>query len=302
MEEKYESLWGHLDALRKTFIQTLLIFGIGFIFLLCFYQPLLKFLTAIPVEKTHGLTTYKIERRVIENELSSSKIELPHDSLWISGGQGIFPHYLLAPHEKLVYDQAIRSPLLILGPLEALILVFKACFWLSIALTAPFWGWAWLQFILPGIRSNEKAILFPFLFGSMLCIALGSVLAYKVTLPLANEYLSFFNHSIGQNAWTLNLYVNYVLLLCLGHAIAAEISFLLLVLVHFRFLSAEWLISKRRYMIVMAFILGALLTPPDVLTQILMAIPLMGVYECAILYAKWRSKSVIRVKKQDYLT
>ena len=106
-----------------------------------------------------------------------------------------------------------------------------------------------------------------------------------MTLPIANDYLSLFNSSIGQNAWTLDHYVNYVLCLCLGHAIAAELSVLLLVLVHFGLLSAEWLIAKRRVMIVGAFILGALLTPPDVLTQLLLAFPLIGIYEIAICYA-----------------
>ena len=115
-------------------------------------------------------------------------------------------------------------------------------------------------------------------------------MAYFITLPIANQYLSLFNSAIGQNSWTLALYVNYVLFLCMGHAIAAELALLLLILVHFRCLSAEWLISKRRHMIVAAFILGALLTPPDVLTQLLMAIPLIGIYELAIWYAKFRGK------------
>lgn len=191
------------------------------------------------------------------------------------------------------YEQAAGSPLLILGPIEGLTLVFKSCFWLSLAGTAPIWVWIWLQFILPGMQAHEKALVLPFIIFSFLCLTGGCLMAYFCTLPIANQYLSLFNSSIGQNAWTLANYVNYVLLLCLGHAIAAELAFFLLLLVHFRFLGSEWLISKRRYMIVAAFILGALLTPPDVLTQLLLAIPLMGIYEIAIWYAKIRSKKAI---------
>ena len=99
---------------------------------------------------------------------------------------------------------------------------------------------------------------------------------------------------MGQNAWTLNHYVNYVLLLCLGHAVAAELALLLLILVHFRFLSPSWLIAQRRYMIVLAFICGALLTPPDILTQLLLALPLIVLYEFAILYAKWLNRSTLK--------
>jgi sec-independent protein translocase protein TatC len=174
-----------------------------------------------------------------------------------------------------------------MGPLEGFVLVLRVCFWLSLVLTAPLWGWFWLQFILPGLKNSERVILLPFLFYSLLFLSLGITLAYYVTLPVANQYLLFFNRSIGQNAWTLTHYVNYVLLLCLGHAIAAELTLLLFMLVHWRVLSPHWLMKKRRYMIVLAFILGALLTPPDVVTQLFLALPLIGAYEAAIWYAKW---------------
>ncbi len=85
-------------------------------------------------------------------------------------------------------------------------------------------------------------------------------------------------------------YLDYTLVLFLGHAIAFEISLLLLFMVHFGVLSLELLISKRRYMIVGAFIVGAVLTPPDVPTQLMLAIPLIGIYEIAIIYGKIRRK------------
>lgn len=298
MQELSDSFWGHVDDLRQTLLRTSWIIGIGFVAILTFYQPILNYFTAVPLEYSEkGLMKQKVERLQVSNHTASDQLfQLPADARLVSSGEtdaqnGGHPHVLLAPGEKLVYDQVIRSPLLIMGPIEGLVLVFKACFWLSIAITAPVWGWVWLQFILPGIKAQERAILVPFLLLSLFCMACGCAMAYLVTLPLANDYLALFNSSIGQNAWTLNHYVNYVLFLCLGHAIAAELALMLLVLVHFRLLSPEWMISKRRYMIVGAFILGALLTPPDVLTQLLLAFPLIGIYEIAILYAKWRKPS-----------
>ena len=204
--------------------------------------------------------------------------------------------YRFSSGEILVYEQVAPSSFLIMGPIEGISLVFKLSFWISLALTAPFWGWVWIQFILPGLKARERLVLFPFLLCSTICLCLGMAFAYCVTLPIANQYLTLFNDSIGQNAWTLMHYIQYVLLLCLGHAVAAELGLLLFLLVHFRFLSPGGLIAKRRYMIVVAFILGALLTPPDILTQLLLAIPLIGLYEAAIWYAKWRYRSVIPVK------
>lgn len=307
MQEHWAGLWEHIEDLRKTFLRSLMVIGVGFLLLLIFYQPILQILTPFPQERTEeGLIKQKIQRIQIVNQTTRDQIfELPSRA-WLISPHSLVPEkhnsnsYRLAPGQAFLYEEVTDSPLLIMGPTEGLVLVFKACFWLSLVLTAPFWGWIWLQFILPGLRNQERAILFPFLVCSLFCLSMGIALAYYVTLPIANQYLLFFNSAIGQNAWTLTHYVNYVLLLCLGHAVAAELALLLFMLVHFRFLSAEWLISKRRYMIVLAFIIGALLTPPDVLTQLLLAIPLIGLYEIAIWYAKWRQRSSFQESIKDF--
>jgi sec-independent protein translocase protein TatC len=302
MQEQWAGFWDHVDDLRHTLLRSLIIVGVGFLFLLLFYEPLLQFLTFYPLEQTEeGLTNQKIQRVQITNQANHDQIfTLPNYSWLIAHGNTTYllpkteGSYSLAPGQTLIYEEVIHSPLLIMSPIEGLTLVFKVCFWLSIVLTAPIWGWIWLQFILPALKERERAVLFPFLFCSLLCLGIGIALAYYVTLPIANQYLLLFNSSIGQNTWTLAHYVDYVLLLCLGHAVAAELALLLFLLVHFRILSPHWLITKRRYMIVLAFILGALLTPPDVFTQLLLAIPLIALYEVAIGYAKWLEKKASR--------
>lgn len=296
VEEYWAGFWDHVDDLRQTIIRSLIIVGVGFILLLGFYQPFLDFLTTYSLERSeNGWVKQEVRReRVVNQTHQPLFFELPSAAWLISDIPALKQKgrtvYALQPGQSLLYEQALTAPLLIMGPIEGLVLVFKVCFWLSLALTSPFWGWTWLQFILPGLRAQEQAILFPFLFCSIGCLGGGVAFAYYVTLPLANQYLTVFNQTIGQNAWTLTYYVDYVLLLCLGHAIAAELGLLLLILVHFRVLSPTWLIQKRRYMIVLAFILGALLTPPDVLTQLMLAVPLVGLYEIAIWYAKWRHR------------
>lgn len=307
MEEKSDHVWGHLYDLRQTLIRTAVILAAGFMVALCFYQPIIQFVTIIPFEQEGpGLHKQQIERvKVVNRSRLPQRFEIPADAVIASP----FPdakmegnhQFRLEPGEEVLYDQVIRSPLLVMGPVEGIMLVFKACFWLSVALTAPIWGWVWLQFILPGIKEKERAILIPFLLLSIVGMAAGCTLAYTVTLPVANEYLYLFNSSIGQNAWTLNHYLNYVLLLAMGHAVAAEFALLLLMLVHFRLLSPEWLISKRRSVFVGMFILAAFLTPPDVLTQIFLAIPMMGIYEVAILYAKWREHTAVRMSNPSRL-
>jgi sec-independent protein translocase protein TatC len=300
MQERWASFGGHIDELRHTIIRSLVIVGAGFLLILGFYQPLLQFFTSDSLNHAEsGLPLKKVQRNQIVNQTNQNQLfQLPAGA-WIISKEipfilkGDHVYYRLEPGQILLFEQALHSPLLILGPLEGLTLVFKVIFWLSLAFTAPLWGWVWLQFILPGLKTQERSILFPFLLCSFVCLCLGMALAYYVSLPLSNQYLTAFNTTIGQNAWSLSHYMSYVLLLCMGHAIAAELGLLLLTLVHFRFLSPAWLITKRRYMILIAFIIGAVLTPPDVMTQLLLALPLMGLYEIAIWYAKWRNRSIL---------
>lgn len=181
-----------------------------------------------------------------------------------------------------------EKKLLILNPLDGIILTCKLCFWTSFAFTSPLWIFFVLRFVFPGLKHREKKAIFPFLFFSFLFIGAALYVAYNATLPLAVKYLDSFNNEIGVNAWTLPNYIHFTLFLFLGHVIVFEISLMLLFLVHYRVISAQWLQEKRKLMIVAAFILGGILTPPDILTQLMFAIPLIGIYEAAILYAKVR--------------
>jgi len=125
---------------------------------------------------------------------------------------------------------------------------------------------------------------------------LGGSFAYLITIPIANDYLLLFNQDIGTNFWSLSSYLDYTVILMIGNAISFECAVIGIFLVQQNILSSDTLIRKRRYFIVGAFILGAILTPPDVLTQAMLAIPLMILYELIILYAKFKSYAA---RKQD---
>lgn len=187
----------------------------------------------------------------------------------------------------LVLTANLNKELLLFGPLDGLVLTLKVCFWTSLAVTSPLWGWTVMQFIVPGLRREEKNLAIPFLTGSFLSVCLGITFAYKVTLPFSNTYLADFNETIGINAWSLERYMDYTLLLFTGHAAALELWLILFFLVHMGWISPESLANKRRYMVLLSFILGAFLTPPDVASQILLAVPLYILFEFAIIYGKY---------------
>lgn len=203
------------------------------------------------------------------------------------------------PLFKAIGNPDTGIPLIVLGPLEGMATVFKVCFWVALAGTSPIWAYFILQFILPALRKNERTSVFVFASTSLLLLLLGGAFAYLITIPFANRYLAAFNSVLGTNMWTLSHYIDYTLILFLGHLVAFELCLILLFLVHMGTLSAEWLREKRRYMIVFAFILGAILTPPDILTQFMLAIPLIILYEVAILYAVMRERKRARIMSNE---
>lgn len=176
--------------------------------------------------------------------------------------------------------------LVLLGPLEGMLAAIKVSFWIATVGTSPAWLLVLLQFIFPGLKSKEKRMAIAFVLTSIVFVSLGLLFAFYITIPLANQYLLAFNETIGQNLWSLERYLDYTVFLLLANGFAFQLGALGVFAVRLGYLSAEMLISKRRHAIVAAFVLAALLTPPDVLTQLLLAIPLMGLYEGLILYAR----------------
>jgi sec-independent protein translocase protein TatC len=289
--EVWKGFWGHIEDLRTTLLKIFCIIGMGFILILLFYQPLFNALTSNWDQNNSSAHRHKIQNeRIVNVSLSSQVYLLPpgavitnkEDLDWTGPDQ-----VRLAPSKSVDYTIPLNHRLLILSPLEGVILTLKVSFWASLVFTSPLWSWLLLQFILPGLKKSEKILLIPLIGWSFFWMGLGFAFAYFINIPFANNYLESFNSSIGQNAWTLAFYVDYTLILLLGHALAFEIGLVLLCLVHYQCLSPEWLISKRRLMILTAFILAAILTPPDVPTQLILALLMVGLYEIAILYGKW---------------
>ncbi|MBA2368397.1 MAG: twin-arginine translocase subunit TatC [Candidatus Protochlamydia sp.] len=284
--EVWKDFWDHVEDLRSTLLKVFGIIGIGFILILFFYQPLFNALTSNFDKNNLSVSRYE---RIMNVSTTYQNYKLPLEAIILNTEDlsWVGPNQLrLAPSHSVEYTIPLTQRLLILSPLEGIILTLKLSFWASLVFTSPLWSWFLLQFILPGLKKNERIMLIPLICWSFLWMGFGFALAYFFTIPLTNNYLEGFNASIGQNAWTLAFYIDYTLILLLGHAFAFEIGLILLCLVHYQCLSPAWLISKRRIMIFTAFILAALLTPPDVPTQMILALLLVGLYELAILYGK----------------
>ncbi len=163
---------------------------------------------------------------------------------------------------------------------------FKFVFVLSIVLSIPlilFHVWA---FIAPGLYSHEKRLAFPIIVSSSILFYVGMAFAYFVVFPLM---FAFFTKVApdGVTVMTdIGRYLDFVLKIFIAFGVAFEVPIITFVLVRLGMTSAEKLASKRPYVIVGAFVVGMLLTPPDVISQFLLAIPVWLLFELGLVLSR----------------
>lgn len=143
----------------------------------------------------------------------------------------------------------------------------------------------WL-FVAPGLYDNEKKMLLPFVFGGTVMFAIGVAFAYYVVTPFGFDFLITFGSFKFTPLINIEDYVGFFTKIMFGFGIAFELPVFAYFLALIGLVTDRTLISFFKYAIVLIFIVSALLTPPDVLTQLLMAVPLIVLYGISILIAK----------------
>jgi sec-independent protein translocase protein TatC len=145
---------------------------------------------------------------------------------------------------------------------------------------------AW-KFVAPGLYRQEKAALFPFLVATPFLFALGASFAYFVAVPVALRFLLGFQGELGgvtQEALpSVGQYLTFIMQFLFAFGAAFLLPVLLMLLHRAGILTLDQLVKGRRYAIVIAFVIAAIFTPPDVVSQLLLAVPLILLYEIAIL-------------------
>jgi sec-independent protein translocase protein TatC len=178
---------------------------------------------------------------------------------------------------------------------------FKLTMVLSFFITIPvvlyhIWG-----FVAPGLYKNEKRLVAPLLFSSTLLFYLGMAFAYYVVFPLA---FSFFT-SVAPEGVVINTdissYLNFVLKIFFAFGLAFEIPVAVVLMCWTGVTTPDALRAKRPYVIVGVFVVGMLLTPPDIISQTLLAIPMWILYEFGIVVGSIYSRKRTELEQQDKL-
>ncbi|MDH5358323.1 MAG: twin-arginine translocase subunit TatC [Gammaproteobacteria bacterium] len=167
---------------------------------------------------------------------------------------------------------------------------FKLTLSTAILLSIPVLLYQLWAFIAPGLYASERKFVFPLLFASTALFFLGIIFAYFVVFPLIFGFLTQAAPEGVAVMTDISSYLDFVLKLFFAFGLAFEVPIATILLVWTGVSTIESLAEKRPYIIVGAFVIGMLLTPPDVISQTLLALPVWLLFELGLLCARWLPK------------
>ncbi|MGB0713219.1 MAG: twin-arginine translocase subunit TatC [Gammaproteobacteria bacterium] len=171
---------------------------------------------------------------------------------------------------------------------------FKLTLVMAIYIAVPFLLYQMWAFVAPGLYRHEKRMVWPLLISSTILFYLGMAFAYYVVFPLMFGFLTATGPEGVAVTPDISEYLDFVLTVFLAFGVAFEVPIATILLVWTGMVEPDSLREKRPYVVVGAFIVGMLLTPPDIISQTLLAIPMWLLYELGIIFSVW-----FRPKKPD---
>lgn len=169
----------------------------------------------------------------------------------------------------------------------------------SLILAAPWWLYQMWLFIAPGLYAHERTLFTGVMISSVLFFLLGVLFAYTVVFPLAFRFLLHAAPEGVEVMTDINEYLGFVMSMFLAFGLAFEVPIIVVLLVKLGIVQVAQLKKARPYIIIGAFFLGAILTPPDVISQLLLAFPLWFLFEIGLFVAGYLSKKTALASKED---
>jgi sec-independent protein translocase protein TatC len=202
----------------------------------------------------------------------------------------------LFPFAKEIYA-ALAAPLLKALPAGATMIAtdvtgtflvpLKVTLMAAFLIALPYVLWQMWAFVAPGLYQHEKKLAVPVLTSSFILFLVGMAFAYFLVFPIAFGFFASYAPAGVTMMTDIDKYLSFVLTMFLAFGVTFEVPVVVIVLVRLGVVSLAKLRSIRPYVIVGAFVLGAIFTPPDVVSQLLLAIPLWLLYEIGILLARF---------------
>jgi len=176
--------------------------------------------------------------------------------------------------------------LIFTGLPEAFFTYLKVAFLSGIILATPIIFYEFWMFVAPGLYDKEKRLMLPIVFLSTLFFLGGSFFGYFIVFPYGFKFFLGFASEIIRPLPSMREYLSFASKLLLAFGLVFELPLIITFLAKLGIVSVSFLKKNRKYAILLFFVGAAILTPPDVVTQIMMALPLMVLYEISIVGAR----------------
>ena len=177
---------------------------------------------------------------------------------------------------------------------EAFFTYLKVSFFGALFISAPIVLYQIWKFISPGLFPAEKKYALPFVFFSTIFFVGGSLFAYYAVFPIGFKFFIGFATESIRPMFTIREFLSFSCKLLLAFGVIFELPIFMFFLAKLGVVNSRMLTAKRKYAILLIFVAAAVLTPPDIVTQILMAIPIMLLYEISVLIVKLGEKKSIK--------
>jgi sec-independent protein translocase protein TatC len=319
-----KSFLEHLEDLRWVLIKSLVALGVAFTVCLVATNQVVKVLTW-PLNRAR--ISYPRSQKVVTFLFDTNRLgvfEVPRSSgsaLHLTTNQFTTFHLELVPGEGAengtngnsfnvvarrdsdsTEAERLAIPLVSLGPASAFIVAVQVALYAGVLIASPFILYFVATFVFPALKLKERKYVYRgMLFGIGLFLT-GVAFCYFVLMPVALRasvvYTQWMGFSVQQ--WRAEDFISFVSKFMLGMGLGFEMPVVLLVLVRIGILNYSILSKARRYVVVINLILGALLTTPEVLTQVLMAVPLQVLFEITVWIAwYWERRDKKRLAAEE---
>ena len=201
-------------------------------------------------------------------------------------------NFLVKPYSNAIIENNLERRLIFTALHEAFLTYLKVAFFTSLFISSPFFLIQVWKFIAPGLYQNEKKALLPYLVSTPLLFLIGGILVYYFIMPLAIKFFLSFETIASPNNIAIQLeakvneYLALIMRLIFAFGLSFQLPVVLSLLARVGFINSDYLKKRRKYVIVIMFAFAAILTPPDPITQIGLALPLLLLYEISILTVK----------------
>ncbi len=214
-----------------------------------------------------------------------------------SVGEKLF-EYMATPVRQALPE---GSSLVFINATEPFFTILKVSALAGLVVAFPIIIWQLWSFIAPALYGHEKRLAIPFVFFSSLCFGTGTYFGFTFVFPMIFTFLVTYGTSVGGVSAMLSMgaYLTLASRLLIAFGLVFELPIVIFFLARLGIVDHIWLAKNRKFSLLLAFVMGAVLTPPDIFSQASIAIPFIVLYEVGIIVARLFGKKKVEVDDEE---